>query len=364
MVVPPILCIVGGRHSGKTHLLERVIGRLSAAGLRVGAVKHCGHIDAGAAGRDSDRLAGAGARPAIAAAEDGVEILRAAGDPALLDMVAIHCRGCDLVLAEGYGRSVHDKVLLRYGEGRPPPAEPESVRLVLADEGAAGIGRDDTEAVADWILNWRRRRMALREGLTAAVLTGGGSRRMGTDKAALKIAGKSILARMCELLADRVGEVTVIGRRPACDDAPACAAWQADIRPGLGPLGGIATALRLGAGDGPPRGVCVAACDMPAIDGVLLDHLLAGRSVGAPATAPVHPATGRLEPMPAIYEPGARESIEHALDRGELSVTAWLTAAGAHRLAVPEKLADRLANVNTPDELDALRRRMEGGNGA
>ena len=166
MVIPPVLCVAGTGDSGKTHLLERLVGRLTGEGLRVGAAKHCHHIDPGSLGKDSDRLAQAGARPAVAAADSGVEVRSACPDetsegkgdserrkaagPALLDLVTVFCRDCDLVLAEGYSRSVHDKILLAGGDGPDRRRTVESVQLVVGGFHVAfngGLGGVDNVAL-------------------------------------------------------------------------------------------------------------------------------------------------------------------------------------------------------------------------
>jgi len=277
----------------------------------------------------------------------------------LLEVASAFCGGCDLVLADGYTRSVHDKIVLG---GRPDGGGAdamESVRLVF-DSGHRANG-GDVDALAAWVAGWHQRRMGLRRGLIAAVLTGGGSRRMGAQKSQMQLAGRDVLGRLCELLADRLGRVLLIGNRPSWRHIPACVSWHADFRPGLGPLGGIATALRLAAECDPPCGVCAVACDMPALGGELLDHLLGGRNRQAPATAPLHPNSGRAEPLLAVYEPHARRPIAQALDAGRLSVTDWLTEAGAYCLAVPDELADQLANANTPEQLQEIQARLAPG---
>ena len=359
-MIPPILCITGPSGSGKTCLLERLIPRLAALGLRVGAIKHCGHIGSSSSGKDSNRLARAGASPVIAAAKDRIEIQNADREPLLLDLVTAFCTDCDLILAEGYSRSVHDKILLRRREEPEPLRNVESVRLIVGDGKAAGIERNDIDGLTVWVPAWYERRQTFRKGIIGAILTGGTSGRMGTDKSRLRIGGRRVLGRLCELLADRTGQAIIVGQQPEGQDIPACARWHPDITPGLGPLGGIATALQVAASEDQSWGICVAACDMPLVQGDLLDHLLTGRNPDAPATVPLNPASGRLEPLFAVYEPQSLQSIKQALDSGERSVTDWLESAGAYRLTIPGELADQLANVNTPNDLGAIRLSREG----
>jgi molybdopterin-guanine dinucleotide biosynthesis protein A len=223
--------------------------------------------------------------------------------------------------------------------------------------------RDDVEGIAQWILSWLQRRRALREGLVGVVLTGGASRRMGMPKCDMTIAGRRVMGRLCDLLADRISQVMIVGRQPRRDGVPLCAAWHPDIRPGLGPLTGIATGLRVAAAGGGAGGVCVVGCDMPLLGGEVLDYLLAGRNRAAPSTIAVNPQSGLAEPLLAVYEAAALETIEAALDCGRLSVMDCLAGAGAQMRRIPEALAGQLQGANTPEELEAIWRRLEAGEG-
>jgi len=360
MAIPPILCLTGPSGIGKTHVLERVIPLLLRAGLRVAAVKHAGHVDLPDAGKDSDRLRRAGADPVVVASPEGC-LAQGGGEASLPDLVFAFCQGADLVLAEGYGRSAFDKVLVlgRSGAAESPPRPLEAVRLRVGTGAGCELPGDDTEAVAAWILQWQQRRQRQREGLIAAVLIGGASRRMGQDKALLQLGGRSVLARLYELLTDRLGEAWIVGRRLPGEDLPRCARWHLDLQPGQGPLGGVATALTIAASAGPARGACVVACDMPAMGGELLDHLLGARNRGAPATVLVHPATHQVEPLGAVYEADSLGPIQEALASGQRSAVRLLESIPAHRVQVPPSLADQLANANTPEEWETFRKAHE-----
>jgi len=360
MSVPPVLCITGESGSGKTRLLERLIPRLVSAGLRVAAVKHAGHVDVGPAGKDSNRLGQAGATPAIAVSPDATIVRHPDGETELPDLAEAYCSRCNIVLAEGFSRSVHDKIVISPGGGSPARAT-DSAALLVGDGPGCEVRRDDIDAVAEWVLQWHRRRLELREDLVGVVLTGGTSRRMGTDKSQLRFAGRSTLVRLCELLIDRLGEAWIVGRRPVTDALPKCVRWHPDVAGGLGPLGGIATALHVAASGPRPGGACVLACDMPAVGPRLLDCLLSARRRESPATVMLHPATGRVEPLPGIYEADAATSIAQSIEAGRLSVTAWLDEAEALAFAAPAELAWRLANINTPADLETLESRMQDG---
>jgi molybdopterin-guanine dinucleotide biosynthesis protein A len=237
----------------------------------------------------------------------------------------------------------------------------ESVRLVVgpqADAAKGIVGRDDVGAIADWVVAWLKRRLLLGRDVMGAVMVGGQSRRMGADKAAMQFEGRSVLPRLVELLGGRLPEVWTIGRPVAVAGLPQCVRWHLDLRSGAGPLAGIATALRVARANG-PRAVLAVACDMPALTGDVLDFLLEHRRPEKYATVLRNGQTGFLEPLAAVYEPRILEPIEQALDAGERSVVKLLESAGAHGVEVPAELAAALVNVNTPDELNVLRRNAQ-----
>src|SRR5215510_7836645 len=72
------------------------------------------------------------------------------------------------------------------------------------------------------------------QGLSAFVLAGGKSTRMGQDKALLTWGSHTLLEHMVELLQTVASPVQVVGRDPLPDRLP-----------GLGPLSGIATGLEV-----------------------------------------------------------------------------------------------------------------------
>jgi molybdopterin-guanine dinucleotide biosynthesis protein MobB len=152
---PPILCVVGPSGSGKTTLLTRLIAALAGEGLRVGAVKHAAHgPQAGPDGKDSARLAAAGARPAVVAGPEGLIVHAPPRDLPLAELAETFCAGCDLVLAEGYRHGPHAKILLT---GRGPPESLPGVGLVVSSAGPAGPGRldrDDVAGIVGWIKGW------------------------------------------------------------------------------------------------------------------------------------------------------------------------------------------------------------------
>ena len=161
--MPPIpaIAFVGRSKSGKTTLLEKLIPELKRRGYRVAAVKHTAHpIEPDAPGKDSYRLAQAGADPVILAAPETTVEEALAG-----------VRAVDLVLVEGYKRADVPKIEVQRSRGAGErglalsAAEGSRGELVCADDERLSaivsdrrfdvdvpqFGPEDVAGLADWI---------------------------------------------------------------------------------------------------------------------------------------------------------------------------------------------------------------------
>lgn len=152
--------------------------------------------------------------------------------------------------------------------------------------------------------------------VSAAVLAGGQSRRMGVDKALLQFEGVPLLKRVLEVLDEVSNDVFIVGSRPDYYDfgTPVFA----DSFPGTGPLGGIATALKHANHDF----VLVVACDMPWLSADLLRALVREpRTYQALVPVLVGPGGARaLEGLHAVYAKSCLDSIVVRLEAGTFQV--------------------------------------------
>ena len=96
--------------------------------------------------------------------------------------------------------------------------------------------------------------------LAGAVLTGGASTRMGSDKALVRVDGVPMAGRVADVLR-AVGCVPVAFVGGDADSLTLLGGtFVADSTPGQGPAGGVVAALRALAGDA--DAVVIAACDL------------------------------------------------------------------------------------------------------
>jgi molybdenum cofactor guanylyltransferase len=156
--------------------------------------------------------------------------------------------------------------------------------------------------------------MAPRDGIAAYILAGGQSSRMGRDKAMLAPGGTPLLMRTAALLALLAGPPIIVG-------PPArYSALGYDVIPddgaSIGPLGGIATALR----HSNQVWNLIVGCDLPFLTSPWLDYLM-GRAVESNADAVIPQSAAGAEPLCAMYRKTCVTPVLAAIDRGTRKVT-------------------------------------------
>ncbi len=186
--------------------------------------------------------------------------------------------------------------------------------------------------------------------LSGAVLAGGRSSRFGADKALASWRGKTLLEHA---LAGLQGceERFVVGG-DAARYGFAGVAVHPDPEPHRGSLSGLALALQVAA---QPR-VAATACDMPRLSGAYWSFL-AGLEP-ADAVIPEN-ASGRLEPLAAIYAVTCLAPVRVALEADQLRMTGWLERVTVRVVAwsdVESRFgSDAFRNVNTRADLERAR---------
>ena len=147
---------------------------------------------------------------------------------------------------------------------------------------------------------------------------------MGRDKAMLAPGGIPLLMRIAALLAPLAGPPTIIG--PPTRYSALGYNVIPDDAPGIGPLGGIATALRH---SNQPWNLIVG-CDLPFLTSQWLDYLTA-RAVESNADAVVPESDSGAEPLCAMYRKTCVTPVLAAISQGTRKVTDALSAS-KHRL--------------------------------
>jgi molybdenum cofactor guanylyltransferase len=204
--------------------------------------------------------------------------------------------------------------------------------------------------------------------ISGIVLVGGGSRRMGVNKALLEIGGVPLISRLSSRLS-AVAEDVVISCSEQDSEVYRFLGLPiaADLYPGLGPLAGLHAGLTWSRADWN----AVAACDLPFAPEGLLQYMAAiAAEAGSGVQAVVPVAAGdKAQPLFALYHKGVLPSLEEALKQRRLRVMEWL--GGLSVIYVPEDEfpgspsdnKDALLNMNTPGDYQAAVQRESSGEG-
>jgi molybdopterin-guanine dinucleotide biosynthesis protein A len=177
------------------------------------------------------------------------------------------------------------------------------------------------------------------------VLVGGRSSRMGRDKARLRIgAGAGLLVEeIAAKVANAASRVALVG--PPERYADLAFECLADLRPHLGPLAGIETALAANYGELN----LITGCDMPDLAPDWLEEMvfIAGRM--SARCVVTRDGAGKIHPLCAVYRSECLPLVRLALDRGQLKLLDLLKELRA----VEMQTAAVIGNLNTPQQLAA-----------
>jgi molybdopterin-guanine dinucleotide biosynthesis protein A len=199
--------------------------------------------------------------------------------------------------------------------------------------------------------------------VTAVILAGGQSRRMGRDKRFLDLAGVALLDRVSAVLQTVFHEIVIVAASEDARLARPPARVVLDAMPGTGTLGGIYTGL-LHARTG---FVFAAACDMPFLAAPLIRRMAEQRSDADIVIAKL--ATG-LQPTHALYSKACLPVMERLLRAGQLKSQALTEQAGLRVCLLEEPDARRydpqllsFMNLNTPADFELARKLLASKGG-
>ena len=180
------------------------------------------------------------------------------------------------------------------------------------------------------------------------LLTGGSSRRLGVDKALLRLGDERLVDRAARVLAEVVMPVIEVG--PGYTSLPTAR----EDPPGGGPLCALIAGVEALDARGTRTAVVLLAVDLPFVDARVVEWLAD------------HPSSGTVVPMVdgmpqttcARYSVDALIAAGDVAAAGERSLRALLAGVPVHEAPESEwsAVATRrtFADVDTPDDIDAL----------
>ncbi len=177
---------------------------------------------------------------------------------------------------------------------------------------------------------------------SVAILIGGDSSRMGSDKATYEVDGSAMAVRVAQA-AESAGaaEILLIGGTQA-KAKKLMGTWKKDGFPGEGPLGGVITALKASSHDS----VVVLSCDMPFITDAVISSLVRG-------LADAQASVGRTDRLNWLCAAWSKEecltTLQSVWKRKERAVHRAAVLLDVAEVPVP---AVAVRNINSPTDLE------------
>jgi len=134
--MPPIVSIVGKSKSGKTTLLENLIGELKSRGYKVATIKHAPQgMTVNESDKDSWRHLQAGSEATAISSPDKIVLIKPVAPDITLDEIAsLFGEDYDIILTEGFREGNAPKIEVHRREVGPPFASLRKLIAIVTDE--------------------------------------------------------------------------------------------------------------------------------------------------------------------------------------------------------------------------------------
>jgi molybdenum cofactor guanylyltransferase len=186
--------------------------------------------------------------------------------------------------------------------------------------------------------------------LSAVLLAGGESLRMGSDKATILFRGEPLWKHQLDLLRAIDAQKILLSARTDPTWRPADVEFVPDAAPSRGPLSGVAAALSKTVTDH----LLVLGIDMPLMSAHYLRDLCA---TIRPAVGVVPLIENRFEPLAAVYPRDAGGEFMRALEGDDFSmqplVANLIAARKMEQVEVATRDAALFRNLNEPADLES-----------
>jgi len=199
-----------------------------------------------------------------------------------------------------------------------------------------------------------------RTEITAFILSGGKSSRIGKDKALLSIEGKPLIQKLIELLEPIFSEVVISSNQPELFNFTEKKVIKDSI-PDRGPLSGIHSVLKFS----DTEKNFIISCDMPFVSVELIDYLCEYKS-NKPIVLPK--AEGRVHQLCGLYSKSILADVEKLLFESRTSPNKIKGSIFELRDRVPSEIVevsklefyykDIFFNMNTLDDYEYVKNKF------
>jgi len=190
--------------------------------------------------------------------------------------------------------------------------------------------------------------------ISGVILAGGKSSRFGKNKALEKFDGVPLIERVVRVMRSVFQHLILVTNNPADYsylELPMCQ----DLVKGLGPLGGVYTALKVI----PNKAGFFVACDMPFLNRDLILHMVKSMR---DFDAVVPRASGELETLHTLYSKRCLPAIKRLIDSGQYKTRSFFSEVSVCYIDESsirhfDPGIKSFININKPQELRRINRR-------
>ena len=185
--------------------------------------------------------------------------------------------------------------------------------------------------------------------MNAAILVGGKSSRMGSNKAFLELKGKTFIELQIDLLREIFDDIFISANTSSEYEYLNLSIFK-DVYPGKGPLGGIYTSLI----NSSSLHTFMLACDMPFIGPELINHL---KDLTKEYDVVIPKSEKGLEPLHAFYSKKCIDPIKRSLEEDNLRITSFFPHVNVkvvelENLNLSDCFKNSIKNLNTRDDYE------------
>lgn len=180
--------------------------------------------------------------------------------------------------------------------------------------------------------------------ISAVVLAGGNSRRMGTNKALIVWKGMTFLERICGVLSKEFSSIYLSGPKEWYKDfSYSCIE---DHYPQIGPLGALASIFETITSEW----IFVVSCDTPFLTREIIE--LQVKHISKENVQAVFcNVNGKEMPLVGFYHKSSLKAIQQQIASSNYRIMDFLAQIKCEVIDLPKELIPQLLNVNTKDDL-------------
>ena len=197
-----------------------------------------------------------------------------------------------------------------------------------------------------------RESLERKTNICCAILAGGKSSRMGTNKALVKLHGQTLIERVVEKVDYSVAKPIIITNTPEDFTSLKLPSFPDAIK-NVGPLGGIYTALKYCN----TTHCLIIACDLPFLTKEIIRLLY---EQGSNYDVLAFDVGHGVEPLCAVYSKNCLPNIKEQIDSGNFRVTDFFSDVNIRVISANHinqiSHSNMFFNINTPEDLNAAKK--------